>query len=74
MGVDEPKDVPSGAVYATGSEGQSDKSFNRKEKDVNAERYGSAVLEPGQLEEFSESTKRGLKSRHAQMIALGLVL
>jgi len=30
--------------------------------------YHSAVLEPGELE---ESTKRGLKSRHAQMIALG---
>ncbi|KAL9607398.1 MAG: hypothetical protein Q9167_007688 [Letrouitia subvulpina] len=34
-------------------------------------RYGSAVLAPTELEANSESTKRGLKSRHAQMIALG---
>ena len=36
-----------------------------------AERYGSAVLEPNELEVLQQSTKRGLKSRHAQMIALG---
>ena len=36
-----------------------------------AQRYGSAVLEPGELEVLQQSTKRGLKSRHAQMIALG---
>ena len=34
-------------------------------------RYGSAVLEAGELEALQQSTKRGLKSRHAQMIALG---
>ncbi|KAI4166143.1 MAG: hypothetical protein LQ342_000029 [Letrouitia transgressa] len=34
-------------------------------------RYGSAVLTPTELEARNESTKRGLKSRHAQMIALG---
>lgn len=31
----------------------------------------SVVPEPSELEEKQESTKRGLKSRHAQMIALG---
>lgn len=31
----------------------------------------NAVLNTYELEELSESTKRGLKSRHAQMIALG---
>ena len=33
--------------------------------------YGNAALDAGQLEDFNQSTKRGLKSRHAQMIALG---
>ena len=33
--------------------------------------YGNAVLDTSELEELNESTKRGLKSRHAQMIALG---
>lgn len=33
--------------------------------------YGDAVLESSELENRHESTKRGLKSRHAQMIALG---
>ena len=36
-----------------------------------SKKYGSAVLEPGELEILQQSTKRGLKSRHAQMIALG---
>ena len=49
------------------------------EKDIPSEyatddlrpRYGSAILTPTDLEVNSQSTKRGLKSRHAQMIALG---
>lgn len=34
-------------------------------------KYGDAVLNTNELEVLHESTKRGLKSRHAQMIALG---
>lgn len=33
--------------------------------------YGDAVLNPREVEDVHESTRRGLKSRHAQMIALG---
>lgn len=33
--------------------------------------YGNAILDTNELEELNQSTKRGLKSRHAQMIALG---
>lgn len=33
--------------------------------------YKDAVLDTSELEDLQQSTKRGLKSRHAQMIALG---
>lgn len=33
--------------------------------------YGNAALDAGHLEDLNQSTKRGLKSLHAQMIALG---
>ncbi|MCJ1429710.1 hypothetical protein MMC29_007625 [Sticta canariensis] len=36
-----------------------------------SQKYGDAVLNTHELEAHHESTKRGLKSRHAQMIALG---
>jgi amino acid transporter len=41
------------------------------DQEKSAHGYHSAVLEPGELEVPKESIKRGLKSRHAQMIALG---
>ena len=49
----------------------SEKQYFEYEKRGGRERYGSAVLGEGELEELQQSTKRGLKSRHAQMIALG---
>ncbi|KAL8792203.1 MAG: hypothetical protein Q9195_005225 [Heterodermia aff. obscurata] len=48
-----------------------DKQYLDREKGPGRERYGSAVLDEGELEVLQQSTKRGLKSRHAQMIALG---
>lgn len=33
--------------------------------------YGGAILDASELEALHQSTRRGLKSRHAQMIALG---
>ncbi len=33
--------------------------------------YGNAILDTNKLKDLSQSTHRGLKSRHAQMIALG---
>ena len=48
-----------------------DKQYYDHEKGAGRERYGSAVLDAGELDELQQSTKRGLKSRHAQMIALG---
>ncbi len=41
------------------------------DQEKGAHGYHSTVLEPGEFEVPQESTKRGLKSRHAQMIALG---
>jgi len=63
--------VPS--VIATGHEvSESNYSEDKNDrKSHDASPFGPAQLETGEIVEAQESTQRGLKSRHAQMIALG---
>ena len=67
MGFVETKEVADTAAYSSGSDTHSDHGKGASPDG----RTASVVVQPGELEELSESTQRGLKSRHAQMIALG---
>lgn len=50
----------------------SEQAQGKSEEDENgAPNYGNAILDSSELQAIHQSTKRGLKSRHAQMIALG---
>ena len=70
MGYVETKEVTDLKVDSNGLETHGDNG-DVKQSTGDTEQYGSAVFEPGEIENVGESTHRGLKSRHAQMIALG---
>ena len=67
MGWDEKAEATPDEKAFTTSSDKSPPSYGEEVRP----RYGSAILAPAELEHLQQSTKRGLKSRHAQMIALG---